>query len=152
MRFSYQSYWTGAKDCEFLRNRSNFLSDPAILLEFSQATKNLSLPSLICKCGRPNLARRACPPKLVHKLVEVLLSKGQVEQTLSGVGPETGREVYVEVNAKQYPIKQVLATATGCHEGDARPTTCGVSAAEGTFAARSVRQLRTGRMPPRMAC
>jgi hypothetical protein len=129
MRFSYQSFGRTAKDCEFLRNRSNFLSDPEIPLEFSKATKNLSLPSLICKCGQPKLARRACPPKLVHKLVEVLLSKGQVEQTLSGVEPETGREDYVEVNAKQYPIRQVLATATrlprgGCTTHNLRCVRC----------------------------
>jgi hypothetical protein len=40
-----------------------------------------------------------------------------MEQTLSGVEPETGREVDVEVNAKQSPIKQVLATATRLPRG-----------------------------------
>jgi hypothetical protein len=49
--------------------------------------------------------------------VDVFLSKGHVEQTLAGVEPETVREVYVEANARRYPIKQAFATATRLPRG-----------------------------------
>jgi hypothetical protein len=49
--------------------------------------------------------------------VAFFLSRQGVEQKLSGVEPESIREVYVEVNGIRYPIKQALATATGLLRG-----------------------------------
>jgi hypothetical protein len=74
--------WTRTKACELLPNRSNSLSNPVILLKFSKTTKNLALPGIFCNGGQPKLAH-ACPSQLGSQLVEVLLSKGHVEQTLS---------------------------------------------------------------------
>src|SRR5258708_6699568 len=49
--------------------------------------------------------------------VEFLLSKQEVERKLSGLEPESVREVWVEVSGVRYPIKQALAAATGLLRG-----------------------------------
>ena len=41
------------------------------------------------------------------------LKKEEVHKKLKGVNPEPIREYYIEVDSIQYPIKQVLASATG---------------------------------------
>jgi hypothetical protein len=41
------------------------------------------------------------------------LTKEEVERKLKNVEPENVRQVYVEINAKKYPIKQALAEAAG---------------------------------------
>jgi hypothetical protein len=45
--------------------------------------------------------------------VEFSLTKEEVERKLKTVEPEEVRQVYVEVNAKKYPVKQALAVAAG---------------------------------------
>lgn len=41
------------------------------------------------------------------------LTRQQVEERLRGVDPEPGRQHFVEVQGREYPVKQVLATALG---------------------------------------
>jgi hypothetical protein len=45
--------------------------------------------------------------------VEFSLSKEEVERKLRNVEAESVRQVYVEVNATKYPVKQALAVSAG---------------------------------------
>jgi hypothetical protein len=49
--------------------------------------------------------------------IQFFLSKEEVEGNLKGVEPENVREVYVEVDGKEYPIKQAFAASTGLLRG-----------------------------------
>ena len=44
---------------------------------------------------------------------QLVLTPEQVEAAMSGVDPETIRQHVVEVGGRSYPVKQVLACATG---------------------------------------
>jgi 5-methylcytosine-specific restriction protein B len=48
---------------------------------------------------------------------EFALSKEEVERKLKGVEAENINRVYVEVNGKRYPVKQVFAVAAGFIRG-----------------------------------
>jgi hypothetical protein len=50
--------------------------------------------------------------------VEFFLSREEVEQKLQAVEPESIREVAVEINGRQYPVKQALAEVTELLRGN----------------------------------
>ncbi len=49
--------------------------------------------------------------------IQFFLSKEEVEGNLKGVEPKNVREVYVEVDGKEYPIKQAFEASTGLLRG-----------------------------------
>lgn len=46
------------------------------------------------------------------------LTRQQVEEHLRNVEPESGRQHFVEVNGRQFPVKQVLTVALGLSKLD----------------------------------